>query len=56
MLTIDQYKQKFSELYQQMQEEHGSVKKVVLQDTTELRRNQMPINADFRIIDVDIYF
>ena len=43
-------------IYQQIQEEYGSVKKVVLQDTTELRRNQMPINANFRIIDADIYF
>lgn len=55
-MTIEGYKKKFRKLYEEMQEEHGTVKKVVMEDVTEYHRNQMPINADFRIIDCDIYF
>ena len=55
-MTIKQYKKKFEDLYLKMQEEHGDVAKVVLQDVTEMKRNQMPINANFRIVNCSIIF
>ena len=54
--SIKEYRQQFIDLYEEMQREHGSVSRITLEDTNELRRNQMPINSDMRWIDCNIIF
>lgn len=55
-MTVRQYKKKFEDLYLKMQEEHGKITKIILVDTTEIHKQTMPINADFRIVDCSIQF
>ena len=53
-MTIQEYKQQFIKLYEQICEEHGPVRYILIQDNTKIHRNQIEIDGKW--IDCDIRF
>ena len=55
-MTVKEYKEKFIDLYNRMQEEHGSIREIKLTDDTELYKKQMMRNDESRLIHCTILF
>ena len=53
-MTVEEYRQKFIELFEQLEEEHGHLKEVRLKDETNIHWRQCEIGS--RWIECSMFF